>query len=328
MRTAILSATAALLLASAAQAGGHFKRINVHGALDVYPAAINSSGDISGYFDTGKGHDTGFLRSSSGAVTKFAIGTDGTHPSDINDDDLVTGILFDPQGHGHGFVRAPDGATTVFDVPHGTGTNPVAINASGVIAGAYIKGRLRGFIRTADGNIVKFQPPGRPETAGANAINDAGMVAGSYLNRNESAHDYLRAADGTITVLDVPGAQAGTLSVNGLTADGTIAGTYSDAQNLAHGYLLAPNGTVTVIDIPGADKGTDLIGASPNGFVTGFYDDSAFVQHGFLRDPEGTITTFDPPGALSTTPIAVNASGEVTGWYNDGMGDHGFLRTP
>jgi uncharacterized membrane protein len=40
------------------------------------------------------------------------------------------------------------------------------------------------------------------------------------------------------------------------------------------------------------------------------------------------ITTFDPPNSTSTLPQAINRSGQITGYYSDTRGAHGFLREP
>ena len=327
MRAPILGSLAVLLLVSAAEADGQFTIVSVRGAYSVYPAAINAGGDITGSYDTGADHGGGFLRSADGAVVK--LGKD-LQPSSLNDDDVIAGSAYGANGKVHGFVRDPGGTTTIFDVPHDEATNYVVVNASGTATGSYIAkhGRARAFLRDPDGTIVKFRPPGSGKSWGASAINDAGTVAGSDLGHGGDApRAYLRAADGSFTVRTVPGATVD-LSVNGLTADGSVAGGYDDTQSATHGYLMAPDGSVSVIDVPGARSFTVVDGVSPNGFVTGFYLDQAFGQHGYVRAPDGTITTFDPPGAISTTPMAVNASGVVTGWYSDGMGDHGFIRTP
>jgi hypothetical protein len=41
-----------------------------------------------------------------------------------------------------------------------------------------------------------------------------------------------------------------------------------------------------------------------------------------------TITTFDPPNSTYTIAQAINPRGQITGFYLDGSGIHGFLRQP
>ena len=65
-----------------------------------------------------------------------------------------------------------------------------------------------------------------------------------------------------------------------------------------------------------ADRHEARLGAGDSG-VTG----------GFVRAADGTITSFDPSGSTATNPTAINAKGDIAGYYNDASGDtHGFLR--
>jgi hypothetical protein len=79
-------------------------------------------------------------------------------------------------------------------------------------------------------------------------------------------HGFVRAADGTITTIDIPGAgtggDQGTL-VNTINAAGTVAGLYVDPNNVNHGFVRAADGTITTFDAPGAGtgffQGTDAV---------------------------------------------------------------------
>jgi len=54
------------------------------------------------------------------------------------------------------------GAVVAFDVPGSTITRPIAINPAGAVAGAYddAVGLIHSFLRTSDGTITPFDPPG------------------------------------------------------------------------------------------------------------------------------------------------------------------------
>jgi hypothetical protein len=39
----------------------------------------------------------------------------------------------------------------------------------------------------------------------------------------------------------------------------------------------------------------------------------------------GTITSYDVTGAFAIFPQSINAAAQITGYYNDGRGIHGFL---
>jgi hypothetical protein len=48
-----------------------------------------------------------------------------------------------------------------------------------------------------------------------------------------------------------------------------------------------------------------------------------------VRDASGAITLFDPVGSIQTFPRAINAKGEIVGYYTDANDvGHGFLRDP
>jgi len=107
--------------------------------------------------------------------------------------------------------------------------------------------------------------------------------------------------------------------------------------------------TITTFEVPGGGtgfrQGTLPTAINPKGTITGYYIDASGVAHGFLRDCDwerrgkeckeggGTITTFDAPVAstgpgLGTFPIAINGTGEITGYYYGAdFWTHGFLRT-
>jgi hypothetical protein len=159
-------------------------------------------------------------------------------------------------------------------------------------------------------------------------------------------HGFVRAADGTFTIFDAPGAGTGALlgtipmSVN---TGGSIAGFYVDANLLSHGFVRAANGTITVIDAPNAStagktkKGFNFSGTvaeaiNAAGDIVGIYSDTNGVYHGFARTASGTIAEFDAPGAGTgffpgTIPTSINSTGDVAGFYSDASGtNHGFLR--
>jgi hypothetical protein len=84
---------------------------------------------------------------------------------------------------------------------------------------------------------------------------------------------------------------------------------------------------MTTIVPPGSIE-TFVFGIDDNGVITGSYiSDEA---HGFIRAKDGTYKTFDPKKSVDTNPLAINAKGAITGWYQtENPGPiHGFLRTP
>jgi len=97
--------------------------------------------------------------------------------------------------------------------------------------------------------------------------NDPQVLANNYV----TDFDFLRARDGTLTTIDVPGA-AGTQAL-AINPAGAIVGGYSDG-----GFLRAPDGTFTTFE------GTPT-SINPAGTMTGFYTDASSTVHGVLRIP-------------------------------------------
>lgn len=182
-----------------------------------------------------------------------------------------------------------------------------------------------------------FDPAGSISTSPAD-INPAGAITGTYQDANSAYHGFLRAADGTITTFDAPGAliapYVGT-SASVITPQGSIAGTYTDANFNQHMYLRAKGGTINNVEFPiaiGYFYGG--FAASSSGAVAGSFYDSNFNPHGFVRAVNGNITVFDFPAdfleSFFAAPVVtgINPAGTIVGNYQDsGFSYHGFLRT-
>jgi hypothetical protein len=249
---------------------------------------------------------------------------------------------------------------TTFEVPAaGTGasqgTYAIGINPLGVIAGYYTdsNGVSHGFLRSPDGNVTPFDPPGAEGLTGSGqgtvvyGLNPLGAVAGFYLDANSLNHSFVRAPNGDIITFDDPeagsvvGSYQGTIAYD-INVWGVIAGFYRDANDVSHGFVRGPWGGFTTFDAPGAGsvagsyQGTTTAGFSgltPFGAITGSYIDANNVYHGYLRNPDGSFKTFDP-GVVSvsgdgTFPTSLNLSATITGQFvDDNNLSHGFLRTP
>jgi hypothetical protein len=285
----------------------------------------------------------------------------GTVPYAINPAGAVAGYYLDATPSFHGFARTPDGTLTTFDAPgagsgFAQGTQSLGINPAGAITGQYIDANClaHGFVRAPSGAIIKFDAPGAGTAPGVCSfgialgtspgnINPAGVIAGSYSDSSGVYHGFVRAANGTITTFDAPGAGTGpgqgtfTASASGINPEGTVTGNYVDANNVNHGYVRAPNGTITTFDPPGAGagpgQGTYTVSISPNGEIACFYLDGDNVYHGSLRAAYGGFTGFDVAGAgtaayQGTLAEGINPSGEITGtYYDSGYVMHGFVRS-
>jgi hypothetical protein len=71
----------------------------------------------------------------------------------------------------------------------------------------------------------------------ATSIDNRGRIAGWYLDDNNVAHGFVRAATGKIKTFDPPGSIY-TLA-SGIDS-GAITGSYLDSGGAGHGYLRSP----------------------------------------------------------------------------------------
>ena len=299
-------------------AGGAVTVFDAPGAGTVkhegtFPSSINTGGVITGMVSDANSVYHGFVRTAAGAITNFdAPGAKldldaGTIPMSINTAGTITGMYRDPNLVYHGFVRTTDGTIKSFDAPGaGTGyiqgTQPLSINTAGTITGYYRDANYvdHGFVRTAGGTISTIDAPGAGTNPGqvkgikfqgtvAISINAGGVITGASADPSYAVHGFVRAANGTISEFDVPGAGgAGTFgTISGsLNTWGGIAGVYQGTNGVFHGFQRTPDGTITSFDDPSAGTtgmfpGTAGVSINDSWVITGVYSDPNSVFHGF-----------------------------------------------
>jgi hypothetical protein len=174
------------------------------------------------------------------------------------------------------------------------------------------------------------------------AINRGGTVTGSYVDRNQAFHCFVRSRDGNITSFDAAGSVSTIGDTNGINRSGAISGGYLTADGVTHGFVRNPEGAITRFDA--SDAGTVAgFGSAANmindaGTIPGFSLDNNGVSHGFIRGNDGTFVTFDAPGAgtgaikgnivQGTFADATNLAGTTAGTYTDAnYVNHGFVRS-
>jgi hypothetical protein len=178
--------------------------------------------------------------------------------------------------------------------------------------------------------ITKFDISGAAATVPL-GINDSSEIAGSYQD-SHGWHGFVRAADGTITTLDVPGscASCGGTDATAINDVGVVSGRYYTNYNQSNGFVRASDGTITTFAVPESSS-VFVYGINASGEIAGYYVDSMSVPHGFVRQINGTVRPFDVPGSATTLALGINDKGEIAGQYSDCVNSncviHGFLRT-
>src|SRR6516164_6031813 len=152
-------------------------------------------------------------------------------------------------------------------------------------------------------------------------MDSSGRIVGTGTQNGTRNLDFIRTADGSISVLGAPAADW-----IGFCGTNALAGRYQDAAAVEHGFVGPISGPFTSFDVAGS-TGTYAWKANSAGQIVGTWT-AGSVYHGFLRNANGSITKFDVPGEAQTFPEAINTSGEVAGTVWDSAGVlHGFIGT-
>lgn len=317
----------------------------------TYPTAINSVGQITGYYLGGtQGGLHGFLREADGTFTSFDAPEQWgapvlTFPTAINSAGQIAGFRSTVGLTEESFLRQPDGTFVVFGAPEvwswdcgaseainvvpqstffGNGNIATGINTKGQITGVFGANVYRSFLRQPDGTIMCFGVPSSgviPFTQ-AQAINRRGQITGFFADSGNATRGFLREPDGTTIRFDVP--DSSSTFPTAINGKGQIAGYY-DSVGSTQGFLREPDGTF--ITFGPVAQATAINQA---GDITGYYFGADGTNHGFLRKRNGKFKTFDAPGAgtdnrSGTFPQAMDG-GTITGYYVDANGGfHGFV---
>lgn len=351
----LLGAAAALAVAGwtapgVAVAAGYAVFAVPQAVAGTYPTARNTNGDVTGLYLDAALAAHGFVRQASGEIVTFdfpgGLPQLNTRPVAISDDGTVSGYYgysttTAPGYVVQGFRRAPDGTFTSFAVPDTSATFVTAGNRNGVLTG-YVyyspSSTIKGYVRSGTGDTTVFGGGADQQWVPA-TINDVGDVAG-YVNYVQG---FVRLADGTIDLFDVPASPATPgqpeVLVLGINNQGAVVGwadnTYCPSLacvsiNL-RGFVRQRDGRLDTFQVRGQPTEANAINGA--GAVTGTYYQPGGpyggVAHGFVRSPQGVVARFQVPQMKQTYGVLIGDDGVVLGRCTDAAGKvWGFLRTP
>jgi len=145
------------------------------------------------------------------------------------------------------------------------------------------------------------------------AVNNAGMIAGDYVDAKSVQHAMILAGKKLTTVnhadCTTSGGYPAAIAFYGINKSGAAAGFCTNTKTGLYTGFVYSAGKFTAINFP-KSTGTQAIGINDAGDVVGAYLDSASVQHGFVK--KGTkYTSIDVKG--DTLPYAwdINNSGQM-----------------
>lgn len=270
---------------------GTVTTFGISGAISVLVRGINASGTVIGtYSDGPRLH--GFERTADGAITAID-GNYSTVLEGINDSGAITGSFYEPSYLYTAFLRLPDGSVRILPKPQWqTDAEAGGLNAFGVVTGttAAPAKPYRAFVFTPKGKLQLFSAPkaGQFGTVGVK-IDDAGNIAGYYVDTSNVAHGFLRDTDGTFHSFNVTRQRncrplvAALVTVDG---DGQVIGTLVNPKFHAHAFIHHASGGTETFDLSkaGEDTGTFALAANSSGVIVGEFADHKHAR-GFIRTP-------------------------------------------
>jgi hypothetical protein len=176
----------------------------------TFPACMNDSGVIAGFYEGANGLNHGFVRAADGTITapldapgastgNIGMFPGGTVSVSINSAGVVTGGYFDINGVGHGFSLAlaqtqAQAATPTFNPPAGTYATAQSVTISDTTPGAVIHFAINA---TPDESSPTFATPiqvSNSETleaiAIANGFSNSAVATAAYVI-NQPTPDFL-----------------------------------------------------------------------------------------------------------------------------------------
>jgi len=219
---------------------------------------------------------------------------------------------------------------STIDFPGAANTALYAINNQRQFVGAMkaTTGEHRAIVGTGS-QVVLLDPAGPLGTgrqSWAFSINDAGDIAGVFIDAAGVNHGYVRRTSGALEVIDFPGA-SGTQAF-GVNSRGSVIGIYFDVDGNLHAFTLR-HGVFQPADLPGALQ-TYPFSINDTEEIAGEYVKTAdTLGFGYLQDRDGRFTLTTAPGSApeSTYFISINNRDEVLGAYADAAGNFfNFIR--
>jgi len=321
-RRLILACAAALIAtASPAMAGRYvFTEITLPGEITAQAQAINDLDQVAGSFYGPNGYlgftwSRGVARATQGYYTFGGINNRGIAGATAQTYPEYTAAYYD--------IRSQ--TFTPIRVDPKVDVSIAGINASNMVVGTgvYERGdeyRSIGFVSSGRKPTL-LEYPGSTFTA-PQAINDSGLVVGTYLDSARIGHGFTY-QNGSFGTFAVPGETD--IEVTALSASGAIAGIYT-TSSAQHAFILSGN-TVTTYDFPGSTY-TSIVGFGPNGLLAGNFSDKKTGYGSFVYSG-GTYYPIEAAAGAKTVVVGVNALGSLAGYYykGDGSVTHAFIAT-
>jgi hypothetical protein len=169
-----------------------------------------------------------------------------------------------------------------------------------------------------------IDPAGPGVDSSARGINNYGTVVG-YYNQPGGNLSYIYTG-GALIPFAFPGAGAGT-DAAGINDSGQIVGFYNPGAGARGPTAFIDNGGLSPFS-SGIEPYTILSDINDAGTAVGYtYGATASSTQGIVESGGGVKILNNPAATQGTYPQAINDSGTIAGYYQDGSGSHSFTYT-
>ena len=252
-------------------------------------------------------------------------GASSTVARGINDFGEIVGQFSGSSGT-QGFLLSV-GTFTAIRPPGASFTNASGINNAGEIVGSFQdgSGRLRGFLRSGEGEFTVIDVPGSNFTF-VNGINDSTprQIVGWFSPAGNGAPRGFIFADGVYNVFAHPDGARHT-TANDINDGGEVVGSFAPIDPPRNFGFLRGAG-FTTIDPPGSSQnGSEAVGLNNRGQIVGIFSTNRGGTDAFLFSGGSFTTLVVPGGATSTFAFGINDTRQVVGFYINSTGTHAFV---
>jgi len=156
------------------------------------------------------------------------------------------------------------------------------------------------------------------------AVNNAGAIAGDYVDSSGIQHGMILAGKKLTTVnhpnCTTSGGYPAAIAFYGINSAGAATGWCTSTKTGLFTGFVYSGGKFTAVNFP-KSNGTQAIGINDAGVVVGAYLDSASVQHGFVKKGS-KYTSIDVKGDTTAYAWAINNGGQMVVFATSSAGSY------